>query len=115
MSKPRLKTLSHKLQVSELPKQSARPEPKQVVTRKLAGRTRTTKRDALWAAAGGKCQSCDRAVFGKGEVHLDHIVPLSQGGTDDDDNLQILCVPCHEDKTKEENIADGKRWSGRFF
>ena len=30
---------------------------------------------------------------------LDHIVPLHKGGSNDQDNLQALCVPCHRAKT----------------
>ena len=29
---------------------------------------------------------------------IDHITPLSSGGTNNEDNLQILCKPCHIDK-----------------
>ena len=32
-------------------------------------------------------------------TELDHILPLSKGGTDTDDNRQCLCAPCHEIKT----------------
>jgi 5-methylcytosine-specific restriction protein A len=46
------------------------------------------------------CQSCGR-VTEDGEC--DHIVPLSQGGTDDLSNLQWLCrEPCHRAKTARE-------------
>jgi len=33
---------------------------------------------------------------------LDHIVPLIDGGTHSDDNLQTLCTPCHTKKTAAE-------------
>jgi 5-methylcytosine-specific restriction protein A len=33
-----------------------------------------------------------------GEV-VDHIVPLSRGGTHDESNLQTLCASCHSRKT----------------
>ena len=32
----------------------------------------------------------------------DHIRPLSQGGSDDDDNIRCLCVECHTDVTAEQ-------------
>src|SRR2546425_5222400 len=32
-------------------------------------------------------------------LHVDHIVPLSKGGTNDVTNLQTLCKRCHELKT----------------
>ena len=33
---------------------------------------------------------------------VDHIVPRTRGGTDDDDNLQPLCKACHSRKTAQE-------------
>ena len=35
--------------------------------------------------------------------HLDHITPLDQGGEDIEDNLQGLCIDCHDRKTRKEN------------
>lgn len=32
-------------------------------------------------------------------TQLDHIVALTNGGTNDDDNLQGLCEACHTEKT----------------
>lgn len=32
----------------------------------------------------------------------DHIKALSNGGTDDDSNIQCLCGPCHDQKTAED-------------
>lgn len=37
-----------------------------------------------------------------GKLELDHIVPLSDGGTDHADNLQVLCTHCHGIKTARE-------------
>lgn len=35
------------------------------------------------------------------KFELDHIVPVAQGGAMwDEENLQVLCVPCHKEKTK---------------
>ena len=113
----KLKTLSHKLPVKALAEAGAAKKiaPQQLARRQLQGRTRDTKRQQVWLEQGGKCAACERVVFGKCDVHLDHIVPLSQGGTDDDANLQVLCVPCHEDKTRKENSANGSEWNGKFF
>ena len=33
---------------------------------------------------------------------VDHITPKARGGTDEDDNLQSLCAPCHSAKTARE-------------
>jgi len=33
---------------------------------------------------------------------VDHKVPLFRGGTNDAENLQVLCVPCHKKKTRRD-------------
>ena len=52
---------------------------------------------ALWNAKleslGHKCVKC-----GSDEVTVDHIVPVSKGGTNHIDNLQPLCRPCNSGK-----------------
>lgn len=34
-------------------------------------------------------------------TEVDHIVPLSHGGADDDANTRALCSACHLDRTRE--------------
>jgi 5-methylcytosine-specific restriction protein A len=41
----------------------------------------------------------------------DHIVPKTQGGTDDASNLQTLCERCHNVKT---TTIDAGGWSNVF-
>lgn len=54
-------------------------------------------------AQKGKCAYCRVAV---GEnYHVDHIVPLSRGGTNWPRNLQILCAPCNLTKNARDPIA----------
>lgn len=38
-------------------------------------------------------------------TELDHVVPVSQGGTDDRANVQGLCTDHHRDKTQGESHA----------
>jgi 5-methylcytosine-specific restriction protein A len=33
---------------------------------------------------------------------VDHILALVNGGADDESNLQSLCIPCHDVKTRED-------------
>ena len=49
-----------------------------------------------------RCGSCDTLLDNVAEV--DHKTPLSQGGTNDIDNLEILCVLCHALKTQKECV-----------
>jgi 5-methylcytosine-specific restriction protein A len=44
------------------------------------------------------CVACGYAGASRA-MHLDHIRPLSQGGTNDPCNLQWLCAGCHSKKT----------------
>ena len=41
-----------------------------------------------------RCQACGKA----GMLEVDHIQPLEDGGSDEPDNLQVLCRGCHIDK-----------------
>ena len=46
------------------------------------------------------CQCCGVVTM---ELELDHIVNVAQGGSDEESNLQSLCVPCHKEKTLRES------------
>lgn len=61
----------------------------------MAQRTRIAERDRY------RCVKCGDPWV-RGRDHVDHRVPLEQGGTDDDENLQCLCEPCHKKKSKRE-------------
>jgi 5-methylcytosine-specific restriction endonuclease McrA len=42
---------------------------------------------------------------------VDHIIPLADGGREDDSNRQALCAePCHREKTEREGIQRGKKY-----
>jgi 5-methylcytosine-specific restriction endonuclease McrA len=59
-------------------------------------------RERLWVrkTQGKHCAGyrCDRYLK-RSEFHVDHIIPRSQGGTNDPKNLQALCITCHGKKT----------------
>jgi 5-methylcytosine-specific restriction protein A len=56
---------------------------------------------AGYERAGGCCEKCG-AKLKVGEGRGDHIIPDQLGGPATLDNLQILCVPCHADKTRSD-------------
>lgn len=78
----------------------------------------------LWLDQMGKCEYCgetERFICRKGGVsgsfldgdlvqfvwltsslEIDHIQPLHRGGSNDPDNLQLLCVDCHKAKSARE-------------
>lgn len=38
-------------------------------------------------------------------LELEHTIPLSEGGTNDDANLKLVCHSCHKAKTTAERSA----------
>ena len=48
-----------------------------------------------------KCGKCECCLEGK-KYDIDHVRPLSNGGTNELHNLQVLCKACHQDKTANE-------------
>ena len=56
------------------------------------------------------CQPCKREGKATPAREVDHIIPKSQGGTDDLSNLQGICPDCHKAKTAQESAdAQGRR------
>ena len=45
-----------------------------------------------------RCQWCGFSVADGVKLTVDHFLPVSQGGTDTDDNLWTLCLPCNQGK-----------------
>lgn len=50
---------------------------------------------AMYEAQAGLCNCC-RVFLDK--YHVDHVIPLSRGGTNYPDNLQLLCPQCNWSK-----------------
>ncbi len=54
-----------------------------------------------WACTGSEC----KGLLPLSSLwHLDHIIPLFQGGTNLPENLQVLCSTCHNIKTQRERV-----------
>src|SRR5688572_27372438 len=61
---------------------------------RLRGR-RGKERRKRWLEANPLCVHCCQAIA----TIVDHVIPLSKGGTDDESNLQSLCAECDKAKT----------------
>jgi 5-methylcytosine-specific restriction protein A len=48
-----------------------------------------------------KCEKCECCLKGK-KYDIDHVRPLSNGGTNELNNLQVLCKSCNQDKSANE-------------
>ena len=53
------------------------------------------------------CAECSRRGRIVAATDVDHIVPLANGGTNADDNLQSLCHSCHSRKTADQRGKGG--------
>lgn len=77
---------------------------------RLTGRRLVEARLRIWAK-DPHCAMCGKVVQYPGGFELDHILPLSKGGSNEDGNLQVLCADdpgdplsqgCHSLKTGED-------------
>lgn len=71
-----------------------------VIKRKIKKRRKNISKvikDLVLERQGVRCNICN--VLWNGCFELDHIIPRSIGGTDEQDNLQFLCNSCHKYKT----------------
>lgn len=93
MLKPRLATLN----TSQVKTLTARIG----ATERTRG-SKWVKIRAKWLSAHPLCVMCEAKGYAKPATQLDHIIPLWQGGKDDESNYQSLCDECHKDKTAEE-------------
>lgn len=54
-----------------------------------------------WIKQEGRCAHCG-VVVPLTSTDLDHVQPLCAGGEVGDGNVQVLCRPCHREKTNAE-------------
>jgi len=71
-------------------------------------------RNDIFERNGFTCQLCgsgpgDIDPFNpnrKVRLHIDHIKPISQGGTDDRENLRVLCSACNQGRSNVQPPSD---------
>jgi 5-methylcytosine-specific restriction endonuclease McrA len=64
--------------------------------------------DRLWERQGGRDAITGMPFTSKDRVIRDHIVPLKDGGANDELNLQLITEATHKIKTASEATARGK-------
>jgi 5-methylcytosine-specific restriction endonuclease McrA len=72
--------------------------------RRAAGSTDRHTVESLLRAQRGRCACCKKVAGFGSPYHLDHIVPVARGGTNERGNLQILCPSCNLQKSAKDPI-----------
>ncbi len=60
----------------------------------------------IYRRDGRSCQYCGESY---GPLCIDHVFPLSRGGSNDPDNLTVACVSCNSSK-RDKTVSE---WRGR--
>lgn len=58
--------------------------------------------DRLYSLQQGRCVCCGEAL--NDEYHIDHIIPIALGGTNTDDNVQLLKPSCNRSKSAKHPV-----------
>ncbi len=69
---------------------------------KSSGRRKDPSNEVLryiFARAGNRCQRCGSRL---GRLHIHHHVPVSEGGDNSPERLEVLCLACHTLKHRED-------------
>lgn len=70
---------------------------------KMAGGSHTKEDiEEIMSMQGGKCAYCKSGISKK--YHVDHIIPLSKGGSNQRSNLQCLCPSCNMRKSAKDPV-----------
>ena len=100
MNRPKLKTLKPRL--SAAPMSRLQMAPTRPGVERKRGSAGVKDRNRIRARDYGLCVLCEA----EGKVSLgrvvDHPIPLWAGGSDEDNNKQLLCDECHDAKTARE-------------
>lgn len=54
-----------------------------------------------------QCQMCGEIIDRVRDVHIDHIIPISQGGSDELDNVRCVCASCNLSRPKDGSDVNG--------
>ena len=66
-------------------------------------------RNRLWKSRPHVCGICGQQIVLKDDMNLDHIVPRSKGGSDDESNLQLSHALCNRLKGDKESFTIRKQ------
>jgi 5-methylcytosine-specific restriction enzyme A len=65
-----------------------------------------SKRRKVFERDGHRCRMCGAVGGDENPLTIDHVVPLSHGGTNEQRNLQSLCLTCNMRKNRHEALPN---------
>ncbi len=65
-------------------------------------------RARAWERSGHRCEVCGFELSEHTFIS-DHVIALTDGGSNDEQNLQILCAPCSKTKTRRDRQTRAAR------
>jgi 5-methylcytosine-specific restriction endonuclease McrA len=81
----------------------ARVNHRRALKKASPGQYTAEEANAILEAQRHRCANC-KADLRKVARHIDHIIPLSRGGSNDKSNIQWLCKPCNLSKHAKDPI-----------
>lgn len=81
---------------------------------RVQGKHTLEDRERLLRVQKYKCNNCKCCIKERSSRHLDHIMPISKGGSNNADNLQWLCKQCNMSK-KDKHPIDWAQQNGRLL
>lgn len=72
-------------------------------SKRMSARPWRRKRQIVIRSDKGLCRPCSKQGVMTVFNDVDHIVPVSKGGSNEIENLQCICTKCHNKKTAKEN------------
>lgn len=82
---------------------------RQARKRSVGGNHTTDDIRRLYDLQDGRCAYCGITLYD--EYHVDHVVPLARGGSNDPDNLALSCALCNLSK-KDKTVAEWQEVRG---
>ena len=90
------------------------PEGKPAAGGRLSGRVKAEMKLRLIQDCGLQCAGCDRRLPHEDYLDIDHRLPVSDGGTNEYNNLCLLCQPCNRRKSNLLTLTGLRRENKRL-
>lgn len=115
-NKQAIAELMRKWSAASLDKRSSYERNRNAIKKNSSGSHTAAEIKLIFESQRGLCASCPNKLFrsGKNKFHVDHIMPLAKGGTNDRYNLQCLCPTCNMRKHAKDPF-DWAKENGKLF